>query len=121
MKGLWGYLKSANMVSVIVLITPLIISALLISCGRRQPAPEASAISYQNQQADFSPGTRKVVTAYRLNLRQGPSTRSKIVAVLRKDDLLTVRSKRGGWLNVLSAGGELRPDNMEEKSWVRLL
>ena len=51
-------------------------------------------------------GRTEQVTAYRLNLRRGPSTNTVIVAVLQKGDSLQIESKKGAWLKVSAPGGK---------------
>jgi uncharacterized protein YgiM (DUF1202 family) len=45
------------------------------------------------------------VTAHRLNLRQGPSTKATILAVLKKGDSLEIQREKGVWLNVITEEG----------------
>jgi hypothetical protein len=47
------------------------------------------------------------VTAYHLNLRQEPSTKAAILAVLQKDDSLQIESERGAWLYVTTSEGKV--------------
>jgi len=45
------------------------------------------------------------VTAHRLNLRQGPSTKATILEVLKKGDSLKIQTEKGAWLNVITSEG----------------
>ena len=50
---------------------------------------------------------RERVTAHHLNLRQEPSTKAAVLAVLQKDDSLQIESERGAWLYVTTSEGKV--------------
>lgn len=82
----------------------LAFSMVLLLLGCSEIRPTLDSFTDKAKPATLSQRTEKV-TAYRLNLRGEPSAQSSILAVLGKEDLLTIRSQERNWIKVLTQDG----------------
>lgn len=81
----------------------LMICAIAISCAQMQSGMEDLYAKIRD--VTSKPG-HATVSAERLNLRKGPTTKSQIVAVLQKGDKLTIKSTKGEWASVVTPKGQ---------------
>jgi len=85
-------------ISAVVAYIPLALVLLFaVGCQPRvQPAPmappPAPSTTYQYPQ--------EYVTAYRLNVRSGPSTKDRIIAVLKRGEAVQIMDRVNDWLQV---------------------
>lgn len=88
---------AAISVKFLSLLAALLLPLLIVACQPRvQPAPmappPAPSTSYEYPQ--------QYVTAYRLNVRSGPSTKNNIIAVLKRGEAVQIMDRVNDWLKV---------------------
>lgn len=74
----------------------LFLLLMTVACQRPRPVPLAPAPA-PSTQYQYS---EQYVTAYRLNVRSGPSTKDRILAVLKRGEAVQVMQRSGNWLQV---------------------
>jgi hypothetical protein len=91
------------------LLVAFICAVGLLGCAGLQERPQEKGNTVFKDTKDTPIGAQvhrtERVAAHRLNLRQGPSTKATILAVLNKGDLLKIQSEKGTWLNVITSKG----------------
>jgi len=88
-------------------ITPIIalLFVILASCSPAQPRPTATAQPTRAAVASATMASQCTVTTI-LNLRAGPGTADRVIAVLSAGDTLTITQAAVGWARVLTGTGQ---------------
>lgn len=86
------------------IIFPIALFVIVAAAGCAQVKPKLTSFIDRLRLGASTERTEEV-TAYRLNLRKEPSTESTILALLKRGDLLRIRSQEGKWVKVLTQEG----------------
>jgi uncharacterized protein YgiM (DUF1202 family) len=92
-------------ICLLVILTSCSAAVDILTTATALPAVTATANHSANLQGDApAPHPTCTVTAYTLNLREGPGTSHAVLQILHKGEVLEVLAK-GAWLKVVTRSG----------------